>query len=215
MASRRGRSRVHRDGAQERRAPRLPQRHLARAGAAHAVERTVQIGRFARGAARRGGEVGTATPPSRRFGGRASAVRAGARRDHRPRGEEPVISEPMTLATDYLLAAVTAFLALRILQHSEGQNARRLWGAAFVALALGAALGGTHHGFRVDALWKPTVLVIGLASGGMLAGSALATPRGRLRHVLLALPVVKLAAFSLWTWRDDRLLWVVADTGLA
>ena len=126
-----------------------------------------------------------------------------------------MISEPMTLATDYLLAAVTAFLALRILQRSEGQNARRLWGAAFVALALGAALGGTHHGFQVDALWKPTVLVIGLASGGMLAGSALATTRGRLRHVLLALTVVKLAAFSLWTWRDDRFIWVVADTGLA
>ncbi|HEY3077812.1 MAG TPA: hypothetical protein VGJ74_21780 [Burkholderiales bacterium] len=126
-----------------------------------------------------------------------------------------MISEPMTLATDYLLAAVTGVAGVLILRVTERQNSRRCWGIAFLALALGAALGGTHHGFRLDALWKPTVLVIGLASCGMLAGSALATTRGWLRHALLAVAVVKLAAFWLWTWRDDRFIWVVADTGIA
>jgi len=126
-----------------------------------------------------------------------------------------MISEPMTLATDYLLAALTAFLALRILRRTEGQNARRLWGVAFVALALGAALGGTHHGFQLEALWKPTVLVIGLASCGMVAGSAFATTRGRVRQALVAFALVKLAAFWLWIWHDDRFIWVVTDTGIA
>jgi hypothetical protein len=125
-----------------------------------------------------------------------------------------MISEPMTLATDYLLAAITAILAVRILRATGNQYSRRLWGLAFLALALGAALGGTHHGFELEALWKPTVLAIALASCGMLAGSAFATTHGRVRQALLGLALVKLAAFWLWTWRDDRFIWVVADTGL-
>jgi hypothetical protein len=125
-----------------------------------------------------------------------------------------VISEPMTLATDYLLAGVTAVLGVRILRATGGHYSRRLWGLAFLALALGAALGGTHHGFELEALWKPTVLAVGLASCGMVAGSAFATTRGRLRQALVALALVKLAAFWLWTWEDDRFIWVVADTGL-
>jgi hypothetical protein len=126
-----------------------------------------------------------------------------------------MISEPMTLATDYLLAAVTALLAVGILRRTEGQSGRRLWGAAFVALALAAAIGGTHHGFEIEALWKPTVWIVGLAGAAMLAGSAFATTQGRARQALLVLAVVKLVAFWAWTWRDDRFIWVVADTAAA
>jgi hypothetical protein len=126
-----------------------------------------------------------------------------------------MISEPMTLATDYLLAAVTGVLAIRVLGRSANQNSRRCWGAAFVALALGAALGGTHHGFELQALWKPTVWTVGIAAWAMLSGSAIATTRGRVRQALLAFALLKLAAFWIWTWRDDRFIWVVADTGIA
>ena len=126
-----------------------------------------------------------------------------------------MISEPMTLATDYLLAAVTAVLAINILKRSANQNSRRCWGAAFVALALGAALGGTVHGFRLEALWKPTVWAIGIAAWAMLSGSAFATTRGRARQALLVLAVAKLAIYCWWTWRHDRFIWVVADTGIA
>ena len=73
-----------------------------------------------------------------------------------------MISEPMTLATDYLLALAAAVIAASVLRTAGGQDARRWWGVAFIALALGAALGGTHHGFRLEALWKPTVLVLGV-----------------------------------------------------
>ena len=124
-----------------------------------------------------------------------------------------MISEPMTLATDYLLAAVTAYLAIRILSLSERQNARRWWGIAFVALALGAALGGTYHGFEVEALWKPTIWSVGLASFAMVVGTAFATTTTAGRSSLIALAALKLAAFWLWTGSDDRFIWVVADTG--
>lgn len=126
-----------------------------------------------------------------------------------------MISEPTTAATDYLLAAVTLILAWRLLTHAGAERSRRAWGVAFIALALGAALGGTFHAFAVQALWIPTLVVVGLAAAAMLAGAAFATTRGASRRALLALAAVKLAVFCWWIWRDDRFIWVVADTGSA
>lgn len=126
-----------------------------------------------------------------------------------------MISEPMTLATDYLLAAAAAIMAAFTLRAAGEQDSRRWWGVAFIALALGAALGGTYHGLRIAALWKPTVLVLGVASAGMVAGSAVATTRGMWRLALLAIAAAKLAIYWAWVWRDDRFIWVVADTGSA
>jgi len=126
-----------------------------------------------------------------------------------------MISEPMTLATDYLLAAAAAAMAAFTLRTAGEQDSRRWWGVAFIALALGAALGGAFHGFRIAALWKPTVLVLGVASAGMVAGSAVATTRGMWRLALLALAAAKLAIYWACVWRDDRFVWVVIDTGSA
>jgi len=126
-----------------------------------------------------------------------------------------MISEPMTLATDYLLALLTAVLAVLILRATDRQQARRLWGIAFLALALGAALGGTYHGFRLEALWKPTLYAVGLASFGMICGSAYAATRGPLRYALLAFAPLKLLAFVIWISHDDRYIRVVADTGVS
>ena len=58
-------------------------------------------------------------------------------------------------------------------------------------------------------------MVIGVASAAMLAGSAFATARGGLRTGLIVLALAKLALFWAWVWRDDRFIWVVADTGVA
>ena len=126
-----------------------------------------------------------------------------------------MISEPMTLATDYLLAAAAGVMAALVLRKAGAEDSRRWWGVAFIALALAAALGGTHHGFRLEALWKPTLLVLGVASTGMVAGSAVATTRGMGRLALLALAAAKLVLYWLWVWRDDRFIWAIADTGAA
>jgi hypothetical protein len=126
-----------------------------------------------------------------------------------------MISEPTTLATDYLLALLTAVLAVLILRTSGRQQARRLWGSAFIALALGAALGGTYHGFDLDVLWKPTLFAVGIASLGMICGSAYAATRGAVRYALLALALLKFVAFLIWISRDSRFVWVVADTGIS
>jgi hypothetical protein len=123
------------------------------------------------------------------------------------------ISEPMTLATDYLLAGVTAWLAWKL---PRTFRAQRWWAIAFAALALGAFFGGTWHGLlQSDLLWKATVLTVGVASFAMLAGSAIATTSGASRNLLLAFAVVKLIVYSVWMLRRDEFIFVVLDTGIA
>ena len=121
------------------------------------------------------------------------------------------MSEPVTALTDYALAVLTAWLAMRLFTSRE--MAVRLWAAAFVALAVGAFLGGTWHGFlQSDLLWKATVLSVGVATFCMVAGSAFATLRGNALQILAA---IKLAAFSAWMLFHDEFIYVVIDSGVA
>ena len=129
---------------------------------------------------------------------------------------EPMIAEPMTLFTDYVLAGVTAWLGWRLSRQREGQAARSFWALAFAALAAGALLGGSYHGFAQSAvLWKITVVAIGIASFAMLAGSAIAVTDGTLRKLLLAFAGVKFVLFCLWMLAHDAFIYVIADTGIA
>ena len=120
------------------------------------------------------------------------------------------MNEPMTVLTDYALAAVSTFLGLKLIPHS------RFWALAFLALALAALLGGTWHGFwHNDTLWKATTLSVGVASFGMVAGSAIAVTTGRLQTALIVFGVVKLGAYTAWMLYHDDFIWVVADTAAA
>lgn len=117
------------------------------------------------------------------------------------------------MLTDYALAGVTAWLAVLLLKHRS--LSCRFWTLAFAALAIGAFLGGTVHGFRLEALWKPTVLVVGIASFGMLAGSAYATTTGNVRRALVIAAALKLALYEAWMLGHDAFIFVVADTASA
>lgn len=132
------------------------------------------------------------------------------------------IAEPSTLLTDYALAGVTGWLAWSLFRSREGQRARSFWALAFTALALAAALGGTWHGFApafapiaVVLLWKATVLSVGIASFGMLAGSAFAATAGSTRKSLLVIAAMKLAIYSGWMVGHSEYIYVIADTGTA
>ena len=124
------------------------------------------------------------------------------------------IAEPVTTLTDYVLGGVTAVLCFFILKRNQSVAAR-LWALAFAALAVTAILGGTFHGFRIAWLWKPTVLAIGVASFGMLAGSAYTTTSGNVRRVLLAAALLKLGFYEAWMLGHDDFIYVVADTASA
>ena len=127
-----------------------------------------------------------------------------------------MITEPMTLFTDYVLAGVTAWLGWRLFGAREGQDARSFWALAFAALAAAAAVGGSYHGFAsFPVVWKVTLLAAGIASFAMLAGSAIAAASGHLRKLLLALAAAKLALYSLWMLAHDAFIYVIADSGVA
>jgi uncharacterized protein DUF6962 len=120
------------------------------------------------------------------------------------------MNEPMTVLTDYALAGVSAVLGFKLIRYSK------FWSLAFLALALAALLGGTWHGFwQNDILWKATTLSVGVASFGMVAGSALAVTTGRLQTAVIVFAVVKLGAYTAWMLYHDDFIWVVADTASA
>lgn len=120
------------------------------------------------------------------------------------------MNEPVTVLTDYALAGVSGLLGFRLIRYSK------FWSLAFLALALAALLGGTWHGFwRSDLLWKATTLSVGVASFGMVVGSALVTTRGAVLRFIVVLAGLKLLAYSIWMLRHDDFIWVVADTASA
>jgi len=106
------------------------------------------------------------------------------------------MSEPTTVLTDYLLAALGLVLAWRLSRSgSPPPVCRRLWAASFVALAVAALVGGTWHGIPPDVLpslryhlWSITYAVIGLADLLIVAGAARAAlPRGPRKVALVLL----------------------------
>lgn len=130
------------------------------------------------------------------------------------------LSEPMTLATDYLLGAVGSVLGLRLLAQARGlgERSRALWALAFLAGAIAAFVGGTYHGFQprlapplARALWGFTLLAVGVGSFLILTGSLLATLRGDLRRVLVGLAALKLLGYCWVVWLRPDFRWTVYD----
>ena len=89
------------------------------------------------------------------------------------------ITEPVTMLTDYALAAASlyfAYLLARILSPRNRVSAW-LWCAGFLASAVAALLGGIYHGFASDfdasilrSMWNIAVFVMGLSGGCMVGG---------------------------------------------
>jgi len=126
------------------------------------------------------------------------------------------MNEPSTVITDYLLGAVTAYLALRLFENRAAERSRRWWSRAFVALALGAFLGGTWHGFvQSEWLWKATMLTVGVASAAMMIATAFATLPARARSTVIGIAAAIFLVFAGWVMVDDRFLLVVVDTAIA
>lgn len=133
-----------------------------------------------------------------------------------------MISEPMTMITDFALGAVSAVLGGRLYRSAQEERARQCWGLAFGAAAVSALLGGLHHGFAAmmsqatySISWKVTVFSVGVFSFGMMAGSVLATTRGAMRAGLLTVAGVQLAVYAAWMLAHEEYRYVVLDTAVA
>ena len=123
------------------------------------------------------------------------------------------MNEPSTVITDYLLGLVCSWVAFQLVRSDA--KPQKLWAFAFAALAAGAFLGGTWHGFvQSDLLWKATVLSVGFASFGMVAGSGSVFSRTT-RIALLMAASIKLVTYLGWMLFHDDFIYVVLDTGIA
>ena len=115
------------------------------------------------------------------------------------------IHEPMTLATDYLLAASALVFAAGLWRRA------RLWSLAFVCTAVASLAGGSYHGFGpllepaiARALWKITLFAVGCASFFLLSGTS---------RALAAFAAIKLVVYASWMITHDDFVWVIADYG--
>jgi hypothetical protein len=124
------------------------------------------------------------------------------------------IHEPMTLATDYLLAVACGGFSLLLFRMKSA--ATGWWSIAFAAVALAALVGGTYHGFPSlypGALWKATLVAAGAASCAMVVATGIATRIAPQFFFWLA--VLKFAAYLAWIASHDDFLAVVIDSGSA
>lgn len=118
--------------------------------------------------------------------------------------------EPITAATDALLAVAAAWFAFLIVRASTDKAARFLAGALAIT-AFGALAGAAYHMTHSSALWKVSALPIGVAS--YFFGSAVAvaylSPHGqRIARIILGL---QLAAYVLAVALSNDFRVVIAD----
>ncbi len=130
-----------------------------------------------------------------------------------------MIAEPMTLATDYVLAAANAIFGALLLRTQN--RPRRLWAFGFLALSVSAFVGGTYHGFTLylgaglnAALWQITELAIGTASFLLLMAVTGLYATGTLRTGLRIFAAIKYVVYVAWMASHDEYRFAIYDTGV-
>ena len=106
-------------------------------------------------------------------------------------------NEPLTLATDYLLAIASIVFGTLLWRRGN-----RAWALTFFFTACGSFFGGTFHGFGGEAWWKLTVYSIGAASLFLLM------------PFLRVAPIAMFATYACWMTVHDSFLYVIVDYGL-
>lgn len=130
------------------------------------------------------------------------------------------IHEPMTVATDAMLAALGAWFGLRLLGLSARTRQRsiRWWAWAFWATALAALAGAVAHGWPHllgdgggQLVWKTTVYSIGIASFCFLAGTGRALLSPAASSWLSGAAFLKLCVYLWWMSGHDEFRYVIYD----
>jgi uncharacterized protein DUF6962 len=131
------------------------------------------------------------------------------------------ITEPATMATDFLIAVICIMFAVGIERSaSDIATARGLWGLSFAFTAIAASIGGVVHGVALhlevaakDRLWKATQYVMGLTSLAILAAAVVAFAEGGTERWLVGVAVAKFLAYAAVVRRRDDYAVVVVDYG--
>ncbi|MBI4556641.1 MAG: hypothetical protein HY706_03590 [Candidatus Hydrogenedentes bacterium] len=129
------------------------------------------------------------------------------------------ISEPMTLFTDYVVAAVCGYLSVKLLQQAGADRPAKLWGIAFAVIAFASITGGSYHGFAPNldvfaraVLWKFTVYAIGIFDLIVVAATILAAVPARARPWLLGVAGLKFLVYAAWMTTHNEYVYVILDS---
>lgn len=142
------------------------------------------------------------------------------------------ITEPATLATDYLLALFTAWLGRRLLLASriaewngliEVAGAQHWWSVAFVATAVAGAAGGTVHGFQqmmarpvTNLLWIATLESLIVAAFAVVSAAIVLIGWGRTATFATTFAAaVAFGSYGLWVVKHPVFVAAIAAYGVA
>ena len=138
----------------------------------------------------------------------------------RPRS---LVDEPTTTLTDYAISiAATACAVLILNRRDNTQLVTLLIASAFVSVALGAALGGTSHGFSAQLaqrharlVWATSLLCAQAASLLLAYAALIARMPGAAASIAALLLAIKTALFTARIVRSRRFADVAYDAALS
>ena len=132
------------------------------------------------------------------------------------------LTEPMTVATDVVIAVLAFVFAARLgFPSAEGSVARGWLAGAMLATGISAVIGAFAHGTSPandalrDGLWRATVYVAGLIGATTIGSVAYFAARGTARTIILAFAAIKLVGFMYRATRRPEFSVVAADYGIA
>jgi hypothetical protein len=134
------------------------------------------------------------------------------------------VTEPMTVATDVVLAVLALVFAVRLAQRwlADGSAAAGWLGAAMLATGCAALVGAVAHGADParhavlrDRCWRGALFVTGMVSAACVASVAFFAARGNVRLAILAFAAVKLVVYLREVGRRPVFRIAAADYGLA
>src|SRR5829696_322968 len=134
------------------------------------------------------------------------------------------VTEPMTVATNAVLAVLAFVLAARLANQSAqaGSAARECLAAGLFATGLAAVIGALAHGTdpaRDQALrarfWRGALYATGFIGAGTVASVAFFAARGSIRTAILVFAVMKLIVFIVRVARSPEFRVAAADYGAA
>jgi hypothetical protein len=142
------------------------------------------------------------------------------RLSHGLRNSSMSLSEPTTMATDYVLVVLCGFFAWRLWRVGKGtaQASVYSWAAGFVCFGLASLAGGTFHGFSTllseaahQSLWKVAIYAIGLAVFFLLTGTFHACIIPSVRRFVLLIPYAQLITYVFWMAIHNDFRYVIYD----
>jgi hypothetical protein len=134
------------------------------------------------------------------------------------------VTEPMTVATDVVLALLALVFGVRLAQRwlADGSAAAAWLGAAMLATGCAALVGAVahgadpaRHGTLRDRCWRGALFVTGMVSAACVASVAFFAARGNVRTAILAFAAVKLVVYLREVARRPVFRIAAADYGVA